>query len=96
MKIARNLVFRPTSIALPGRSVHLGKGDEAPLSDAEAEEGTVLGLIRSKAIRVRDASDADKAAHPTFDETPNPEFQAVIRRRAVLARAGVRAAGGIA
>lgn len=94
MKIARNLVNRPTPIALPGRSIHLEKrGSEAPLSDDEAKEGGVNGLVRNRSIRVRDATDADKAVYSAFDENPNPAFLAVQRRRTQLERAAKRAAG---
>ena len=52
MKIARNLANRPTPIALPGRGIHLAKrgatGCEGPLSDDEATEGGVLGLVKTK------------------------------------------------
>lgn len=94
MKIARNITSRLVPVALPGRSIHLAGGQEAPLSDLEADEGPVHGLIKSRAIKVRDASPADKAAFPAFDETPNKEFVAVQRRRKQLASARVRAAGG--
>ena len=94
MKIARNIVIRPTPIALPGRSIHLGKQwDEAPLSDLEAAEGTVAGLVRSKAIKVRDATPQDHADYPDFSETPNKEFEVVQRKRANIAKARLRAAG---
>lgn len=97
MKIARNLVNKPTPIALPGRSVHLAKrgapASDAPISDDEAEEGGVKCLLRTKVISVREATDADKAAHPAFTDEPNPELLAVKRRRLQLERAAQRAAG---
>lgn len=97
MKIARNLLNRPTPIALPGRSIHLAKQwDEAPLSDLESTEGPVLGAVKLKFIQVRDASPQDRADHPTFSETPNAEFVAVQRKRKSLNRAKLRAAGKLA
>ena len=100
MKVARNLVLKPIPIALPGRSIHLTKvgseGSEAPLSDVEAQEGTVDGLIRVKHIKVRDATAQDRANYPNFSETPNAELLAVHRRRQQLVNAKIRAAGGIA
>lgn len=97
MKIARNLVNKPTPIALPGRSVHLANRgapeSEAPISDDEAEEGGVKCLLRTKVIGVREANAADKAAFPTFSDEPNSDLLAVKRRRLQLERAAQRAAG---
>lgn len=99
MKIARNLVNRPTPIALPGRSVHLAKrgavDSESPISDDEADEGGVKCLIRTRAISVREATEVDKAAYPAFNDEPNPDLLAVKRRRLQLERAAQRAAGVI-